>query len=101
MKITLVAIDTAKNVFSAALFESGGRLRGTRKWRRRDVLARLSRYEVAIVAMEACAGSHYWSREISKQGHVVKLIAPQHVKPYRRGQKNDRNDAIAIGRRSR
>jgi transposase len=27
--------------------------------------------------MEACAGSHYWEREISKQGHTVRLMEPE------------------------
>jgi transposase len=34
------------------------------------------------VAMEACAGAHYWAREIAKLGHHVRLIAPAYVKPF-------------------
>jgi transposase len=46
--------------------------------------------------MEACAGSHYWAREIGQLGHDVKLISPQFVKPYVKGNKNDYNDAAGI-----
>ena len=46
--------------------------------------------------MEACGSSHYWARELQKQGHTVKLMAPQFVKPYVKGNKNDANDAEAI-----
>jgi transposase len=46
--------------------------------------------------MEACSSSHYWGRELRKLGHDVKLIPPQHVKAYVRGNKNDYNDARAI-----
>ena len=46
--------------------------------------------------MEVCAGSHYWGRQLRALGHNVKLISPQHVKPYLRGNKNDYNDARAI-----
>jgi len=46
--------------------------------------------------MEACASSHYWGRELGALGHDVKLIPPQYVKPYLRGNKNDYNDARAI-----
>lgn len=46
--------------------------------------------------MEACATSHYWGREIQALGHQVKMIPPQHVKAYLRGNKNDYNDAQAI-----
>jgi transposase len=35
-----------------------------------------------VVAMEACAGAHYWAREIAKLGHYVRLIAPAYVKPF-------------------
>ena len=46
--------------------------------------------------MEACGGAHYWSREFIALGHDVKLIAPQYVKPYVKGNKNDYNDAEAM-----
>jgi len=46
--------------------------------------------------MEACAGAHYWAREISKLGHHVRLIAPTYVKPFIRRQKNDAANAEAI-----
>lgn len=49
-----------------------------------------------LVGIEACGSSHYWSRELQKRGHQVRLIAPQHVKPYVKGNKNDANDAAAI-----
>ena len=49
-----------------------------------------------VVAMEACAGAHYWAREIGKLGHHVRLIAPAYVKPFIRRQKNDAADAEAI-----
>ena len=46
--------------------------------------------------MEACAGAHYWAREIAKLGHQVRLIAPTYVKPFIKRQKNDAADAEAI-----
>jgi transposase len=46
--------------------------------------------------MEACAGAHYWAREIAKLGHHVRLIAPAYVKPFIKRQKNDAADAEAI-----
>ena len=50
------------------------------------------------------AGAHYWAREIAKLGHAARLMSPHFVKPYRKSQKNDGNDAEAIceaaGRRS-
>jgi transposase len=49
-----------------------------------------------LIGLEACASSHHWARALSEQGHTVKLIAPQFVKPYVKGNKNDANDAEAI-----
>ncbi len=46
--------------------------------------------------MEACGSSHYWAREFEKHGHQIKLISPQYVKPFVKGNKTDRNDAEAI-----
>jgi transposase len=46
--------------------------------------------------MEATRGAHYWARVIGTFGHEVRLIAPQFVKPYVRGQKNDMQDAAGI-----
>jgi transposase len=49
--------------------------------------------EPTVVAMEACGGAHHWARVLRALGHEVKLIAPQHVKPYVKRGKNDANDA--------
>lgn len=48
------------------------------------------------IGMEACGGAHHWARKLQGLGFRVKLIAPQFVKPYVKGDKNDANDAEAI-----
>jgi len=60
------------------------------------LLPTLAQLERCGVVLEACGASHHWARSIQALGHPVRLIAPQHVKPYRRGQKNDYRDAEAI-----
>lgn len=50
-----------------------------------------------ILVREACAGSHYVARQLAATGHVAKLISPQFVKPFVKGNKNDFVDAEAIG----
>jgi transposase len=49
-----------------------------------------------LVGIEACASSHYWSRELAALGHTVRLMPPAYVKPYVKRQKNDATDAEAI-----
>jgi transposase len=43
--------------------------------------------------MEACSGAHHWSREFSKFGHTVRMMAPKFVVPYRMSGKRGKNDA--------
>ena len=50
-----------------------------------------------VIGMEACGSAHYWVRRFRAQGHVVKLMAPQCVKPYVKSNKHDMADAEAIG----
>jgi hypothetical protein len=47
--------------------------------------------------MEACCGAHHLGRILVAQGHDVRLIPPQYVKPFVKSQKNDLLDAEAIG----
>lgn len=69
----------------------------TNKSVRRDELAVfIAQQEPTTIAMEARYSSHYWARRFEALGHKVLLLPAQHVKPFVRGNKNDRNDAIAI-----
>src|SRR5439155_15127766 len=67
-----------------------------KKISRVKLLPFLSSQPRCVVAMEACAGAHYWARDIQAQGHEVRLIAPVYVKPFVKRQKNDMADAEAI-----
>ncbi|OGT90238.1 MAG: IS110 family transposase [Gammaproteobacteria bacterium RIFOXYA12_FULL_61_12] len=96
MKITTVGFDLAKNVFQAHGVDERGQVKLKKTLKRAQVLPFFANLPPCRIGMEACAGAHYWARELAKQGHEVKLIAPQFVKPYVKGNKNDANDAEAI-----
>ncbi len=96
MKITTIGLDLAKNVFHVVCCNERGKQVKRKKLRRFQMLTYFSNFPTCLVGMEACAGAHYWGRELRKLGHEVRLIPAQHVKPYVRGQKNDYNDAAAI-----
>ena len=49
-----------------------------------------------LIGMETCSGSHEWARRFREFGHTVRLMAPKFVVAYRKGGKNDGNDAEAI-----
>jgi len=96
MNITTVGLDLAKSVFHVVCFNEHFKEVKKRILRRNQVLQFFTQLPPCRVGMEACASSHYWGRELRALGHDVKLIPPQYVKPYLRGNKNDYNDARAI-----
>ena len=49
-----------------------------------------------LIGLEACSGAHEWARRFSALGRAVRLMASKFVAPYRKGGKNDGNDAEAI-----
>ena len=100
MKITTIGLDIAKSIFHLFAVGQSGRLVNKKELRRQQVLAYMAKLEPCLIAMEACGGAHYWAREFIALGHEVKLIAPQYVKPYVKGNKNDYNDAEAIAEAS-
>ncbi|MET4221172.1 transposase [Bradyrhizobium sp. LB14.3] len=67
-----------------------------RQLKRRFVLSFFEKLPPCLVGIEACASSHYWSRELQALGHTVRLMPPAYVKPYVKRQKNDSTDAEAI-----
>jgi len=46
--------------------------------------------------MEACCGAHHLGRLFAAQGHEVRLMSPEYVRPHVKSQKNDDLDAEAI-----
>jgi transposase len=96
MQITTVGLDLAKNVFHVVCFDENRQEVRKRALRRNQVRGFFANLPACRVGMEACATAHYWARELRALGHEAYLIPPQHVAPYRRGNKHDYNDARAI-----
>ena len=95
-EVSIIGLDLAKNVFQVHGACSDGSVAFRRKLPRAKVLSFFAAQPPCRVAMEACASSHHWGREISALGHEVKLIAPAYVKPFVKRQKTDAADAEAI-----
>lgn len=95
-KITTIGLDLAKNVFHAVCCDKHGKVVRKKMLRRSQVLTYFVNIPNCLIGMEACASAHYWARKLGESGHQVKLIPPQYVKAYVRGNKNDYNDALAI-----
>ena len=94
--ITTIGLDIAKSVFQVHGVDAAGQAVIRRQLKRRYVLAFFQKLPPCLVGIEACASSHYWSRELQALGHTVRLMPPAYVKPYVKRQKNDMADAEAI-----
>ena len=95
-KVAILGIDLGKNSCSlAALDENGAVIKRRRMWPC-SVVAFTKKLPPCMVAMEACCGAHHLGRLLAKQGHQVRLMSPEYVRPYVKAQKNDDRDAEAI-----
>jgi transposase len=97
MKITRVALDLAKNSIQLWAADKHNHCVLRKTLKRTQVLPWFRQQEPCEVGMEACASAHYWAHELQALGYRVSLLPPQYVKPFVIGQKNDANDAAAIG----
>jgi transposase len=96
MDVKVVGIDLGKNCCSLVGLDASGAATLRRRVRRDGLLALTAKLAPCIVAMEACCGAHHLARQVSAQGHTVRLMSPEYVRPYVKAQKNDDRDAEAI-----
>ena len=96
MNITTIGVDLAKSVFQVHGIDKHGKEVIQKRLRRSKVLEFFVQLPPCLIGMEACSSAHYWARKLREQGHEVKLMAPQFVKPYVKANKTDAADAEAI-----
>jgi transposase len=94
--VRTIGLDIAKSVFQVHGVDAAGNVLIRRQIKRRYVLAFFQKLPPCVVGIEACATSHYWSRQLQAIGHTVRLMPPAYVKPYVKRQKNDAAYAEAI-----
>src|SRR5256714_7313352 len=94
--ITTIGLDIAKSVFQVHGVDAAGQVVIRRQLKRRYVVLFFQKLPQCVVGIEACASSHYWSRELQALGHTARTMPPAYVKPYVKRQKNDATDAEAI-----
>ena len=95
-EINVIGLDLAKNIFHVYGVNRQGQPVVSRKLRRTQMHSYFRQLPACLIGMASCATSHYWARELAALGHEVKLMAPQFVKPYVKGNKNDSHDAEGI-----
>ncbi|MDE1480717.1 IS110 family transposase [Xenorhabdus bovienii] len=96
MKYTPVGVDIAKHLIQLHFINEHTGEVVDKQVRSQDFLTFFSNREPCLIGMEACGGSQYWARELTKQGHKVRLMQARFVKAFLMGNKNDVMDARAI-----
>jgi transposase len=96
MEIAVLGIDLGKNSCSLVGLDRTGAVVKRRRMRPEGIPAFTKSMPSCIVAMEACCGAHHLGRLLTAQGHTVRLMSPEYVRPYVKAQKNDDRDAEAI-----
>ncbi|HXZ31869.1 MAG TPA: IS110 family transposase [Terriglobales bacterium] len=96
MHITSIGIDLGKTTFHLVALGERNKILLRRKFSRSQLLACTANLPSSLIGLEACSGSHFLGTALREQGHQVRLIPAQFVKPYRKSNKNDFIDAEAI-----
>lgn len=96
MQIRSVGIDLGKTTFHLVALGDKGKVLLKKKFTQKQLIAFTANMQTCLIGMEACSGSHFLGRALRAQGHDVKLIPAQFVKPFVKSNKNDFIDAEAI-----
>ncbi|MGI4944115.1 MAG: IS110 family transposase [Janthinobacterium lividum] len=96
MQLSIIGIDLGKTSCSLVGLDAAGKVVVRRRMRRDTVVEFCSKVPACVVAMEACCGAHHIGRALAAQGHEIRLMSPEYVRPYVKAQKNDDRDAEAI-----
>ena len=96
MQIRSVGIDLGKTTFHLVALGDNGKVLLKKKFSQKQLITFTANLQTSLIGMEACSGAHFLARALRAQGHDVKLIPAQFVKPFVKSNKNDFLDAEAI-----
>src|ERR1700689_715734 len=96
MELHAIGIDLGKTVFHLVGLSQTGEITVRKKFSRTQLLRFTANVQVHLIGMEACPGSHFLGKALREQGHQVRLMPAQYVKPFVKTNKNDYIDAEAI-----
>ena len=96
MQISSIGIDLGKYTFHLVALDEHSKVVSRQKFTRKQLLAFTANLPSSLIGMEACSGAHFLGAALRGQGHDVRLIPAQFVKPFLKSNKNDFLDAEAI-----
>ena len=96
MQIKSIGIDLGKTTFHLIALGNRSQVVIHKKFSRSQLLVYGANLPSSLIGMEAGVGSHFLGRGLREQGHEVRLIPAQFVRPFVKSNKNDYRDAEAI-----
>jgi transposase len=97
MDIKTIGIDLGKTACDVVAMDGGGKVVARRRLARPQLVRWLANLAPCRIGMEASCGAHHLARRLAAQGHDVRLMPAQYVRPFVKTNKHDRADAEAIG----
>jgi transposase len=82
MQIHSIGIDLGKPTLHLVALGAAGQVLLKKKFNQKQLLAYTANLQTSLIGLEACSGAHFLGRALRKQGHEVRLIAAQFVKPF-------------------
>ncbi len=96
MELHTIGIDLAKTVFHLVGLNLRDEVVVRKRFSRTQLLRFTANAHVELIGMGACGGAHFLGRALREQGHEVRLMPAQYVKPYVKTKKSNYTDAEAI-----
>jgi transposase len=96
MTAHVCGIDLGKTVFHLIGLSKEGHVVLKKRLSRKQLITLTVNMPSCLIGMEACAGAHFLARVLRAQGHDVKLMPAEYVRPFVKSNKNDYVDAEAI-----
>jgi transposase len=96
MTAHVCGIDIGKTVFHLIGLSKEGQIIIKKRFTRKQLVTHIANMPACLIGMEACPGAHFLARVLRAQGHEVKLMPAEYVRPFVKSNKNDYVDAEAI-----
>lgn len=96
MTAHVCGIDIGKTVFHLIGLSKEGQIVIKKRFTRKQLITHIANMPACLIGMEACPGAHFLARVLRAQGHEVKLMPAEYVRPFVKSNKNDYVDAEAI-----
>lgn len=89
MSIASIGVDIGKLTFHLVALDAHGKVVVRKKFARKQLLTYTAKLKSVLTGIEACSGARCLGAGLRDQGHDVRLVPAQFVKPFLKSNKND------------